>query len=118
MDYLSAGLPCVLGRGDETAAEFEAAGFATLLDHREPELLASTLLALADDPSSLASAAAAGHGLAAARRWSAVGKTLRAAVASIPGEQTTAPRTRLALIGGTGSYYARKLAGRLATSIQ
>ena len=36
MDYLSAELPCVLGRGDETAEELGEAGFATLLEDPDP----------------------------------------------------------------------------------
>ena len=36
MDYLWAGLPCVLGRGDETAQRFASAGFAGLVEPGSP----------------------------------------------------------------------------------
>jgi glycosyltransferase involved in cell wall biosynthesis len=116
MDYLSAELPCVLGRGDETAADFEAAGFATLLDRPDPELLASTLLALLDDPQRLAASRSAGHRLAAERRWSAVGQTLRTAVGSMPQPTPVAPRTMLELLAGTGTYYRRRVADVLGAT--
>lgn len=108
MDYLSAELPCVLGRGDEAAEEFGTAGFATLLDGPDPDRLAGVLLALADDPAALLDARAAGSGLAAQRRWSAVGETLRAAVA---GASTTPPS--LALFGDSGAYYVRRAVDRV-----
>jgi glycosyltransferase involved in cell wall biosynthesis len=111
MDYLSAELPCVLGRGDETAEEFGAAGFATLLDGSDPERLATTLLALADDPAALAAARAAGTGLAAGRRWSAVGAKLRAAVASA--SATPASPT---LLRDAGAYYVRRVVDRVVAT--
>ena len=67
VDYLSAGLPCILGRGDQTASEFESAGFATLVDHPEPAELAELIAALAADRTQLNAAAAAGRQLAAER---------------------------------------------------
>ena len=111
MDYLSAGLPCVLGRGDDMAEELAAGGFATLVEAPTPAHLAATLTALADDRSGLAHARAAGRGLAAEHRWSAVGARLRAAVgaAQPPGRRAPHP----ALLGRTGSYYARRLYGKL-----
>jgi glycosyltransferase involved in cell wall biosynthesis len=121
MDYLSAELPCVLGRGDETAEELGAGGFATLLEDPDPEVLAAALLALADNPDALAGARAAGHELAAERHWSAVGAKLRAALADgapLPpahrGSRGTAES--LALLGGAGAYYARVVVDRLSAT--
>jgi glycosyltransferase involved in cell wall biosynthesis len=108
MDYLAAELPCVLGRGDETADEFEAAGFATLLDRAEPDLLAAALLALIDDPARLQRARTAGRQLAAQRRWSAVGRTLRAAIATLDDRPGVSARTVPGLVAGTGTYYGRR----------
>ncbi|MHB1571740.1 MAG: glycosyltransferase family protein, partial [Solirubrobacteraceae bacterium] len=90
MDYLAAGLPCVLSAGDETAEEFAAAGFATLLDSPDPELLANTLVSLADDRDALARAREHGLRLAETRGWSAVGERLGAALkrARPPGVKT------------------------------
>jgi len=114
MDYLSAELPCVLGRGDQTAEEFGAAGFAFLVESPNAESLAATLGALADDPDALVAARAAGHSLAAQHHWSAVGATLRAALASAAdvGRQPQ----RLALLRDAGAYYARRALDRLAST--
>ena len=117
MDYLSAGLPCVLGRGDEAAGDFEKAGFATLLERPDADVLATTLLSLIDDPQRLARAAAAGERLAEQRRWSSVGQTLRAALARNCAKRPTTPRQTLSVMAQTGSYYTGKLAHRVATSL-
>lgn len=113
MDYLSAALPCVLGRGDETAEEFGAAGFATLLDQPDPERLLATLLALVDDPAALTVAREAGEDLAAERHWSAVGAKLRAAVAAVSDTRRTNRPMSFALITGTGAYYLRRAIDRV-----
>ena len=115
MDYLCAELPCVLGRGDETAEDFHAAGFATLLEEPDADALASALLALADDPAALAAARVAGHALAAERHWSAVGVKLRAAVAgALETSAASSGSASLALLGGAGAYYTRQVTDRLA----
>ena len=57
MDYIWAGLPCVLARGDEIAASFGAAGFATLVDPADTDATAQAILGLIDDPRSRAAAA-------------------------------------------------------------
>jgi hypothetical protein len=116
MDYLSAELPCVLGRGDETAEDFRAAGFATLLEEPDADTLAATLQALADDPQALAAARAAGHALAAERHWSAVGETLRGVLAEPlrGGTRPASGHSSLGLLGGAGTYYARQAGDRLA----
>jgi glycosyltransferase involved in cell wall biosynthesis len=116
MDYLSAGLPCVLGRGDETAEELGAAGFATLLDDPDPDHLAATLLALADDPAALAAARAAGIGLAAERSWGAAGAKLRAAVAGVSATQRSPRPASLVLLGDAGAYYLRRVVDRVPTA--
>jgi glycosyltransferase involved in cell wall biosynthesis len=113
MDYLSAELPCVLGRGDETAEEFGAAGFAKLLENPSVDDLVATLLSFADDRGRLDAARAAGRGLAAQRRWSVVGAKLRAVVAGASVGQAVRRSASLALIGRTGAYYARRVPERL-----
>lgn len=117
MDYLSAALPCVLGRGDETAAEFEQVGFATLLDQPDPEALATTLLAILNDPQRLRNATAAGERLAERRRWSSVGVTLRAALASVCEPKPAPRRQTLSVMVKAGSYYAGKCADRVANAV-
>ncbi len=116
MDYLAATLPCVLGRGDETSADLQAAGFATLLDRPEPGALAATLLGLIDDPGALAAARVAGERLAAQRDWARVGETLRGALRSLSPRAPASSGTSLSVLGDTGAYYGRKLADRVSAS--
>ena len=114
MDYLAAELPCVLGRGDETAEELGAGGFATLLEDPSPDALATALLALADDPVALSEARAAGQRLAGERHWSAVGVTLRTALEGFcPERSQTRKAVSLKPIGGACAYYARGLLDRI-----
>lgn len=114
MDYLAAELPCVLGRGDETAEELEAGGFARLLEDPSPKALATALLALADDPTGLSEARAAGQRLAGERHWSAVGETLRRALEGACSEEGRARKAvSLEPIGGAFAYYARGLLDRI-----
>ena len=116
MDYLSAELPCVLGRGDETAEELGVGGFATLLEDPDPAALAAALLALADNPRMLAAARAAGHALAAERHWSAVGSKLRRAVAGAFAQRDSPRPASLALLRGAGAFYARRVVDRIAAA--
>ncbi len=113
MDYLSAELPCVLGRGDEMAEEFGAAGFATLLESPAPDELADTLRALADRPDALAAARAAGCSLACRHQWSAIGAKLRQVVAEAGSPRPADPASLPALLGGTGMFYARRALDRV-----
>lgn len=112
MDYLAAGLPCVLSRGDETAEEFAAAGFATLVDSPDPGLLASTLVSLADDRDALARAREHGLTLAETRGWDAVGERLGAALKRVRPAGFT-PRGALGSAAGASAYYAQRLGDRL-----
>lgn len=113
MDYLAAELPCVLGRGDETAEEFGAGGYATLLDDPDPDRLAATLTGLADDPGALAGARAAGAELAAKHHWSVVGARVRAAVSEAATARPRPQPALSALLGATAGYYAHRLVDRL-----
>ena len=115
MDYLWAGLPCVLGRGDETAGEFAEAGFATLVDPGDQDAVQRALLAFADEPRALEAARQAGRKLADERRWTSVAATLRAALHSRPAPQRTRPGRELTrLLAGATSYYASQASMRVA----
>lgn len=113
MDYLWAGLPCVLGRGDETAERFEGAGFATLVDAGSPKATAAAILALLE-PQARSAAAAAGRGLAAELRWGKLAQPLVAAIREIPAAAAAAGPSRQ--LRRTTSYYARRLVDRLLPS--
>ena len=115
VDYLSAALPCVLGRGDQTAAEFEAAGFATLVDHPSPGQPGPNSRVVDRRPDEARGRSfEAGRRLAAGCNVHAAAETLRAAVALARSKQAGRPTARgLALAEAAGFYYARKLADRL-----
>jgi glycosyltransferase involved in cell wall biosynthesis len=117
MDYLSAGLPCVLGRGDEVAEEFERAGYATLVDSPDAGSLASTLLALLDDPEALERRRSAGMRLAEQRQWSAVGEQLRFTVGSIPPRKRRSLRRAAANLAEGLAYYCRRAADELVGAL-
>jgi glycosyltransferase involved in cell wall biosynthesis len=112
MDYLWAGLPCVLGRGDETAADFERAGFARLVDPGSAEDAAAAILA-ALEPATLAAAGTAGRHLAEALQWDRVAEPLLAGLDDL--SAADAPGGSRQLSGAT-AYYARRAVDRLLPS--
>lgn len=114
MDYLWAGLPCVLGRGDETAERFEQEGFATLVDcGSSPETTAAAILAaLEDGPRERA--ASAGRRLADELQWDRVAEPLLIALEEFEAAAARPPASRQ-LCGAT-AYYARRVVDRLLPS--
>jgi glycosyltransferase involved in cell wall biosynthesis len=113
MDYLSAGLPCVLGRGDETAERFEESGFAKLVEAGSPEATTAAIVDFLDEAAAT-EAAAAGHRLADEFRWQRVAVPLLVALRDI--EPATSNSTGSLQLGRTTSYYARRLVDRLLPS--
>ena len=112
MDYLTGGLPCVLSAGDDTAAQFAAEGFATLVQRPAPDELAAVLLSLAGDPDRRAAAVAAGRDLARRSSWRAVGAQLRGAV-DAAARPHPRPRRAPSVLGGAGAYYLLRIGERL-----
>jgi glycosyltransferase involved in cell wall biosynthesis len=80
MDYIWAGLPAVLARGDVVADQMAAAGAARLVDPGDPEGTADALEALLADPAALAEARTACARLAEDLRWDHVLQPLVAEV--------------------------------------
>jgi glycosyltransferase involved in cell wall biosynthesis len=114
MDYLWAGLPCVLGRGDETAERFEQEGFAALVDcGSSPETVAAAILAALDD-GARERAAAAGLRLADELRWDRVAAPLISALVEF--EVVGAPPPPSRPLRGATAYYARRAVDRLLPS--
>lgn len=111
MDYLWAGLPCVLGRGDETADRFEASGFATLVKPDAPSQVAGAILDLLE-PATQAGATVAGGRLADELRWPHLAAPLLTALREL-GEAPEAGG-----LAGTTSYYLRRLRDRMPLSSQ
>jgi glycosyltransferase involved in cell wall biosynthesis len=113
MDYLLAGLPCVLGRGDETAERFERAGFATLVEAGLPAATATAIVEALDEPART-EAAAAGQVLVDEFRWERVAVPLLVSLREIGPPASASAGSRQ--LGRTTSYYARRLIDRLLPS--
>jgi glycosyltransferase involved in cell wall biosynthesis len=113
MDYLWAGLPCVLGRGDETADSFERAGFATLVEPGSPEAAAAAIRASLES-GARAGAAAAGRLLAEELRWDSVAKPLLEGLDRFAAGEGRSAGTRQ--LRGATAYYTRRAVDRLLPS--
>jgi glycosyltransferase involved in cell wall biosynthesis len=108
MDYLWAGLPAVLARGDEVADRFGAAGFARLVSPGRADEAARAMLELIGDRRALARARTAGRELAAEYRWETLVRPLAEAI-----ERRVAPRRPPRTLSGplvrdVGTYYLRR----------
>jgi hypothetical protein len=112
MDYLLAGLPCVLGRGDETADAFERGGFATLVPAVDPDAVTKALLDLLE-PDAAVTARRAGRQLADAFRWDQAAAPLLEALREGTAARQSGSSQQLRR---TTAYYARRLADRLLPS--
>jgi glycosyltransferase involved in cell wall biosynthesis len=106
MDYLWAGLPCVLASGDEVADRFGAAGFAQLVAPGDVRGAADALLHAIEHEDERAVARAAGLTLAEEYRWSALVRPLAAAIEERAAIRRGPSRDRL--VRAVGSYYARR----------
>jgi len=106
MDYLWTGLPCVLASGDEIAASFGEAGYASLVAPGDVEGTAHALLRLIEEPAARHAARAAGLALADRYRWSALVEPLAAAIERC--HETRQVRARPGLGRMIGRYYLRR----------
>jgi glycosyltransferase involved in cell wall biosynthesis len=113
MDYLWAGLPCVLGRGDETADRFEAGGFASLVEPGSVEGVVDAVLGLLGG-GARGRARTAGRELAEAFRWERTAAPLLTALRQIEPADGRAGQARD--LRRTASYYARRLVDRALPS--
>ena len=106
MDYLWAGLPCVLAAGDETADRFASGGFASLVEPHSPEETADVILAMLDRESQ-ARARKAGAELGSAHLWARLAAPLLAALKE---EECTRSRRRSSTSPfRIASYYSRRI---------
>jgi glycosyltransferase involved in cell wall biosynthesis len=105
MDYVWAGLPCVLGAGDVLADRFAAEGFASTVASGDVDGAVRALTRLVDDAAERERRRAAARPLAEAFRWEATVQPLRRVLEDASRER--APR--LSSLGrDLGEYYARK----------
>jgi glycosyltransferase involved in cell wall biosynthesis len=105
MDYVWAGLPCVLGAGDVLADRFAADGFASTVAYGDEDGAVRALTRLVDDPAERERRRAAARPLADAFRWEATVQPLLRALEQASRERQT---RRGALGRDLGEYYARK----------
>jgi glycosyltransferase involved in cell wall biosynthesis len=116
MDYVWAGLPCVLAAGDEVAAEFGSAGFARVVPPRQAAAAAQAMVELLDNPQALESARAAGEAVADRYRWSTIARTVSQVLTTAArAERPTHGTAGLAI--GSAFYYARRTADAMAVAI-
>ena len=108
LDYLWAGLPCILAEGDQLGARFGDSGFASLVPACDPDEVNAAVTALADDPGALDHARRAGVALAREYRWEALVDPLAAVLdRELPGIET---HVSTGLSFRVGGYYARRIA--------
>lgn len=106
MDYLWAGVPCVLASGDEITSSFGEAGFARLVTPGDVDGTARAILALIEDDRSRESARQAGLALAHTFRWSSLVEPLGEAIEQ---SHATRPRHSSVRLGRAVSrYYAQR----------
>jgi glycosyltransferase involved in cell wall biosynthesis len=108
MDYVWAGLPCVLGAGDVLADRFAEAGFATTVAAGDVDGAAAALGRLVDDAGERERRRAASRALADEFRWSATVQPLLRALDAAAGDRPAHLGRRAALGRDLGEYYARK----------
>jgi glycosyltransferase involved in cell wall biosynthesis len=113
MDYLWAGLPCVLGRGDETAARFETGGFARLVAAGSVEGTVDAVLSMLDEEAN-EQARKAGRDLAEEFRWEWTAAPLMVALGEAGPHVLRAGSSPRLL--PTVSYYFRRLVDRALPS--
>jgi glycosyltransferase involved in cell wall biosynthesis len=108
MDYVWAGLPCVLGAGDVLADRFGEAGFATTVASGDVDGAVAALGRLVDAAGERERRRAASRPLADEFRWSATVQPLLRALDAAAGAREARAARRLALGRDLGEYYARK----------
>lgn len=114
MDYLWAGLPCVLSRGDVLAERFAAGGLATLVEPGDAGAVAEAIAALAGDEARRSEAGRAAALLARSHGWEDAVAPLGALLEDA-GFHAGRPRRRrdaAGVVAAAAGYYARRLRWR------
>jgi hypothetical protein len=107
MDYIWAGLPSVLARGDVVADQMASAGAARLVEPGDVEATADALDALLGDAAARAAAHAAALRLADDLRWSTVLAPLVTTVEQVAAKGGSTGRA-VSLTGQAIGFYARR----------
>ena len=105
MDYIWAGLPSVLARGDDVAAEFAHAGAAVLVEPGDAQAVTQAAIGLLDDRDALRRAGAAAAILADRYRWDAIAHDLESMIERVARAPRASRSASLRALGGAGVYY-------------
>jgi glycosyltransferase involved in cell wall biosynthesis len=108
LDYLWAGLPCVLAEGDETGARFAAAGFSTIVRPGDDAAVRAALIRFADDLDALAHARKAGVALSREYRWETLAQQELVGILERHTPRAEASRSPKRALRVSG-YYRRRL---------
>lgn len=112
MDYLWAGLPCVLARGDEVAAEFAQAGAAVLVEPGDAEAVTRATIELLDDQDALGKAHDAAVALAGRYRWDAIARDLNGMIEQVASAPRASRSGSLRALAEAGAYYGLRARAR------
>jgi glycosyltransferase involved in cell wall biosynthesis len=112
MDYLWAGLPCVLARGDEIAAEFAGAGAAVLVEPGDAEAVTRTMIDLLDDRDALQRARDAAAVLAERYRWGTIARDLNGMIEHVAAAPRASRSGSLRALAEAGAYYGLRALAR------
>jgi len=112
MDYLWAGLPCVLARGDEVAAEFAEAGAAVLVEPGDAEAVTRVAIDLLEDDAALGRARDAAAVLAERYRWTSLARDLNRMIEQVADSPRAQTPSVLHAVAGAGEYYGLRLLAR------
>jgi glycosyltransferase involved in cell wall biosynthesis len=111
MDYLWAGLPCVLASGDELSDTFADAGFALPVRPEDVEGTHAALKRMVREPSLRERSRSRSERLAERFRWPNAVAPLLSALGDLDGPRPGKPGAR-ALAQAMGSYYAKRIRHR------
>jgi len=112
MDYIWAGLPSVLARGDDVAAEFAREGAAVLVEPGDAAAVTSRVIELLDDHDALRRAGDAAAALAERYRWDAIARDLNSMIEQVAGSPRASRSGSVRALGGAGVYYGLRAFAR------
>jgi glycosyltransferase involved in cell wall biosynthesis len=112
MDYIWAGLPSVLARGDDVAAEFAQAGAAVLVEPGDAEAVTRAAIELLDDKDALGRARDAADAVAERYRWEAIGRDLTSMIEQVASAPRASRSGSLGALAGAGAYYGLRAFAR------
>lgn len=112
MDYIWAGLPSVLARGDDVAAEFADAGAAVLVKPGDAEAVTRAAIELLDDDDALLQARDAAAVVAERYRWEAIAHDLNGMIEEVAGPPRASRSGSLSALAGAGAYYGLRTFAR------